>query len=256
MSEATRHLTAASWAALQADPASDRSLVEHVAAGCDECDQVIASQVDALDGELDRALLSLAPRAPQPLDEVGWQRLRKSLRPKAPVRRWFVAGAALAAMLSVFVARSVSTSPTSPTPASRPDGVKGSTGSQGPQLQLAAARKRSTDSFVRLDDGASLSAGSVLVFQATSTIEGPARVFLQRSSGAPLEVGVTALKAGTHELQTDTGLLGVTLDGEQGDVTVWVVVGETPFSAEAAISAIGSKGSADLGVAQVHVHVE
>lgn len=253
MSEATRHLTAASWAALQTDPASDRSLVEHVAAGCDECDQVIASQVDALDGELDRALLSLAPTAPQPLDEVGWQRLRKSLRAKSPTRRFFVVGAALAAMLSLFAARSLITAPAAD---SRPDGLKGSTGSQGPQLQLAAARKRSTDSFVRLDDGASLSAGSVLVFQATSTIEGPARVFLQRSNGAPLEVGVTALKAGTHELQTDTGLLGVTLDGEQGDVTVWVVVGETPFSAEAAISAIGSKGSADLGVAQVHVHVE
>jgi hypothetical protein len=69
-------------------------------------------------------------------------------------------------------------------------------------------------------------------------------------------VGQTALEAGTHELQTDTGILGVSLDGERGPVTVWVVVGEGPFSAADALHAIASHGSDALGVARVNVHVE
>jgi hypothetical protein len=132
----------------------------------------------------------------------------------------------------------------------------GMKGSRGPGLELTAARKRLDDGFARLDDGARLQKDAVLVFRANSTIEGPARVYLQRGNAAPVEVGETALRAGPQEIQTDTGLLGVTLEGEHGDVAVWVVVGEAPFTGDAALNAINSLGTPELGVARVRVQVE
>jgi hypothetical protein len=135
------------------------------------------------------------------------------------------------------------------------DGLKRS-GSLGPTLQLSAARRQPDQSFQRLDDGARLTSRSVLILRATSSIDGPARVYLQRASQAPVEVGEVALQAGTHELQTDAGLLGVTLDGERGAVKVWVVVGEVPFSGVLALEAISSQGSRELAAASVSVQVE
>jgi hypothetical protein len=252
----TRHLDARTWEALQADPKADPALFEHVASGCEQCDAVISSCVEPLDGALDAALLSLAPPSGEALDELGWMRLRKQLKPAQPTRggQPFFIVFALAATLAL-TAGAVFTSGSGSLHRG-PDGLKGSS-TTGPQLQLSAARKRgAADSFVRLDDGAQLEQGSVLVFQATSSIEGPARVFLQRAGAPPSEVGQTALEAGTHELQTETGILGVSLDGERGAVTVWVVVGEGPFSASDALRAIERHGSAALGVARVNVRVE
>ena len=55
------HLDAARWQALQEKP--DEALLAHVQEGCEVCDAFLES-LPGLDGEVDRALLSLVPRAP------------------------------------------------------------------------------------------------------------------------------------------------------------------------------------------------
>jgi hypothetical protein len=67
---------------------------------------------------------------------------------------------------------------------------------------------------------------------------------------------VVRVRAGLHELERDEGLLGVDLTGEAGPVTVWVVVGEVPMTAAAALAAVHSAGTPELAVARVRVLVE
>lgn len=247
MSEQSAHLTVETWKAMRAAPRDHQALLAHLEAGCDQCDEFLATQVDEFDGVTDQALLSLAPVSEAPLDELGWRRLNKRLaQPPRRTALWAMGALAAAALLTVggLALRHES------------GGWNGLKGSRGPALELAAARRKADNAFVRLDDGATLRNDSVLVFRATSTVDGPARVFLQRAHELPVEVGATELQAGTHELQNDTGLLGVTLEGEHGEVSVWVVAGETPFSRDAALSAIDSLGTPELGVARVKVHVE
>ncbi len=254
---AGQHLTTETWKAMLADPDAHAAMFEHVAAGCEVCDAVLAATTDALDGQVDRALLSLQPRLQtQPLDELAWARFRKanrtsSVAPAASSGR-FLAGlvVALAAALVAIV------SITPPTTSAAWNGLKGSSLTTGPALSLQTALRQKDNTFLRLDDGTRVSPSSVMVFRATSSIEGPARVFLQRGSATPVEVGQTAVRAGTFDLQNDTGLLGVTLEGEVGEVSVWVVVGETPFSQQAAVTAITSGVFNELGVARVRLTVE
>jgi hypothetical protein len=248
---AERHLDAASWRALLEAPRPDGPLLEHLAAGCEVCDAFLATHVDELDGAVDRALLRLGPVRLGELDEVGWMRLQRRLGAGAVRTRRRVIGAALAASLVVALGLSL----VRPGKGQGWDGLKRSA-SMGPTLQLSAALRHSDQAFVRLDDGARLSAGAVLVLRATSSIDGPARVFLERAGQAPIEVGQVAMRAGTHELQTEAGLLGVTLEGERGEVRVWVVVGEAPFSAETALEAIASPHGGDVVAASIRVQVD
>lgn len=250
---ATQHLDAATWRELLAAPDAHDALLEHMRQGCEVCDAFLASQVDDLDGAVDRALLGLSRGQDEqdeaaPLDEVGWQRLRRRLPGRSGgVRRLVGLAAAVSLAIGAGTLLGLPSTPSW-------DGTKG--GSSGPALEVAAAVQKRGDSFVRLDDGARLTRDAVLVFQATSTIEGPARLYLQRGQSAPVELGVTELEAGTHELRTDTGLLGVSLAGEQGQLSVWIVAAERPFSHEEAFRAIEAHGSPDLAAARVRVNVE
>jgi hypothetical protein len=245
------HLDGASWRALLSAERPDPALVEHLAAGCEACEAFLATRSDPLDGEVDRALLSVGPAREAPLDELAWRRFTRRQQAPALRRRRLVVGLALAAGLLVSLGVSLN----------RPgrdagwNGLKRSE-SMGPSLRLSAARRQSDQAFVRLDEGARVAPGSVLVLRATSSVDGPARVFLERAGQAPVEVGQSALKAGTHELLTDTGLLGVSLDSEQGAVRVWVVVGEGPFGTDSALQAIRGQGAPELAAASVLVRVE
>lgn len=244
----TTHLDAASFAALVKDPAAHRALLDHVAAGCDTCDDFLASHADGFDGVVDELLLSLAP-APAPVrDDLAWARLQRRLRGKPSTGRW-VAIAALAAGLALAVGVGVWRA--------KPDttdvGVKGAA---TPQLELQAAVRADDGHFQALADASRVHSKGVLVFRARSTVDGVARVFLQSGSGAPHELGVVRVRAGLHELERDDGLLGVDLTGEAGAVTVWVVVGEAPMTAAEALSAVHSHGTPELAVARVHVFVE
>lgn len=248
---AMEHLDAASWKALREHPETQERLLAHLADGCEVCDAFLSSHLDELDGEVDRVLLSLAPPPAAPLDELGWMKLRRRLSgPVGPTRRWAV-GVGLAAAVTVALG-AVLLGPRGPKMAW--DGIKGS--SRGPNLQVAAAVKQGDNAFVRLDDGARLGKDAVLVFRADSSVEGPARIYLQRGSTTPVEIGETEVRFGAHEIRTDTGLLGVSLGGEKGELSVWIVVGESPFSNESAIRAIEARGTVDLATARVMVNVE
>jgi hypothetical protein len=244
------HLTSETWKALLAEPKAHPGLFEHVQAGCDVCDAFLATTFDELDGAVDRALLSLRPQYPQPLDELGWMRLRKRLGLRSKSSRLIqVVGALAAALIAVVAFEAVQHRDTGW------NGLKGVT-SNAPSLSLQVALKQRDNTFLRLDEGSHVAPTSVMVFRATSSIDGPARVFLQRGESPAFEVGQTEVRAGTFDLQNDNGLLGVTLENEHGDISVWVVAGEGPFAQAAAIAAITAKTSNDLALARVRLHVE
>lgn len=247
----TTHLDEASWAALTADPAAHAALLEHLAQGCDACDAFLARRVDAFDGPVDALLLGLAP-APRPRDDVGWARLRRALGVPGrdgPRAAWpWVGGVAavLAAAVGVglWLAR--------PAPHASSDGLKGPA---APALELEAAVREVDGRFVRLSDGARVSASAVLVLRAQASVDGVARVFLEAAGGAPRELGVARVRAGLHPLERADGLLGVSLADEAGPVTVWVVMGEAPMTTTQALGALQSRGAPALAVARVHVVV-
>ena len=246
------HLDLASWKALRENPTAHGELMAHLAEGCETCDLFLATHVDEFDGVVDKTLLALSGEREAPLDEVGWRKLRRRLSANtAPTRRWAM-GAGLAAAITLTVG-ALYWAPHGPGPRKTWDGLKGAA---GPNLEVAAALRKGDNAFVRLDDGAHLTKSAVLVFQADSSLEGPARIYLQRGSSTPVEIGETALSSGKHEIRTDTGLLGVSLEGERGDLSVWIVVGESPFSNEAAIHAIEARGTSELATARVKVNVE
>ncbi|MEW6435445.1 MAG: hypothetical protein AB1730_28445 [Myxococcota bacterium] len=242
------HLDAARFAALLREPAAHDELLEHLAAGCDECDAFLATHADAFDGPVDALLFSLAPPAPPARDDLAWARLQRALRGPTPRhRRVAVVAVAAGVALAVGVAL------LRPHPPATDVGVKGP---GAPQLELSAAVRANEGRFEALADAARVSSHGVLVFRARSTVDGVARVFLQAGSGAPRELGVVRVRAGLHELERDDGLLGIDLSGEAGPVTVWLVVGESPMTAGEALSALQSHGTSELAVAQVHVFVE
>ncbi len=231
------HLDPARWQALLVTP--DPELLAHLEAGCDTCDDFLAS-LPGLDGEVDRALLAVAPRA-RSADELSWARFRR--RHRAP-RRLLIAAAAVAVLASVSWALFPTTEP--------PSGLKGS---GRPQLELRAAREAPGGALTLVDDGAQVPANAALVFQVRSNFAGPARFFVQRGARAPVELAQLGLVEGAQELEAgDDGLLGFSLRGERGPLQLWLVASESPISAEAALAAIQT--GAGEGVALGHVRVE
>lgn len=259
----TGHLDAARWAALQQQ--ADPELLAHLEAGCDECDAFLATvSSPALEGQVDALLLGLNAREPS-RDELAWARFKKrSAAPSAP-RRAAAALIALAAVavLTVSALRlrdAFDGSATGP-------GVKG--GSATPTLLLRAGMQ--SGSTVRaLDPGARVNGGT-LVFHVDSNVAGPARLFVQRGSAAPVELEQLGVTGGPQELLRDGpgSLLGFTLDGEHGALTFWLVAADVPFTTQQALDAIagaraGSAGTPDgereggapaLGVGKLEVDV-
>lgn len=239
----SEHLDAARWAALQTK--RDDALLAHLATGCDECDAFIAALPD--DGEVDRALLSLAPRPPS-TDELAWARFRRQDRRAPPSRKVVFAAAALVLLGVTALAFS---------PAEKNDvpytGVKG--GTHG-ELELRAALKSSGGVLTPVDDGAAVPSRAALVFQVRSTVAGPARLFIQRGDATPVELTQLGLVQGAQELENgEDGLLGFSLSGERGPVSVWLVAAEAPTSVETALEAIRLGGENGVVVAKVRVDV-
>jgi hypothetical protein len=244
----TRHLDGESWAKLQQQ--RDDELLAHVDAGCTQCDEFLATV--GLEGEVDRTLLSLAPRAPS-TDELAWARFRRAQqqagqRQGSPTRRVALAAAALVVLSAVGFALTRPARDDSPW-----DGLKGSD-SRG-RLELRAALKTGSGSLKPIADGAAVPSTAALVFQVRSSVSGPARLFIQRGDGAPTELTQVGLVQGAQELEQGEGLLGFSLSGERGPVWVWLVAAETPMSAQTALEAIRLGGEAGVVVAKLRVDV-
>jgi len=240
----SEHLDAARWAALQTK--RDDALLAHLATGCDACDAFIAALPD--DGEVDRVLLSLAPRAPS-TDELAWARFRRQDRRAPPPRKVVFAAAALV-LLGVTA---LAFSPSEKTDTPPYTGLKGSAHGE---LELRAALKSSGGVLTPVDDGAAVPSRAALVFQVRSTVAGPARLFIQRGDATPVELTQLGLVQGAQELENgEDGLLGFSLSGERGPVSVWLVAAEAPTSVETALEAIRLGGENGVVVAKVRVDV-
>lgn len=239
------HLDAARWAALQAT--RDDALLEHLASGCEACDAFLAALPGA-DGDIDRVLLSLAPRAPS-TDELAWARFRRRQQQPARRARVFAAAAALVAL----VAGGLLWRAEPPVPVDPWTGLKGS-GQDA--LELRAAVKGARGALTPIDDGQAVSSAAALVFQVRSPMAGPARLFIQRGDGLPVELTQLGLVQGAQELERgDEGLLGFSLAGERGPVSVWLVAAEVPMSVDTALDAIKAGGDAGVVVAKLRVDV-
>ena len=257
------HLDAQRWKALQEQ--RDDVLLAHLEQGCEVCDAFLES-VAGLDGEVDRALLALAPRPPS-TDELAWARLRRHQR----ARSWSRFAAAAAALVLIgagaWTMRPPSGSDASLSGATRNPGEPLSTGLKGSanaRLELRAALKSSNGKLTAVVDGAKVSSADALVFQVRSGVAGPARLYVQRGAAEPVELAQRGLGEGAQELEWDGAnesgepgehLSGFALSGERGPLTVWLVASATPSSAEAALAAIRVGGSEGLAVAHVRVNV-
>ncbi|HLL04759.1 MAG TPA: hypothetical protein VK539_29510 [Myxococcaceae bacterium] len=232
-----KHLDADTLRALTSrEPQAVAYFREHLASACDTCEEFLAQHpgTDALDGQVDALLLGLAPPKAAARDEVGWMRLRRRLRGGSPAGRWVAAATALAACLLgvVMVPRLLNPRPSIPD-TELYDGVKGSSRIS---LELAAVARGADGHLRRLDEGAPVPAEDVLLLRYHATEAGTALLFQQREGGEPELLGSFPLQAGTHDLQGPQGLAGVSLAGEAGTLTLWLV-GSTstpgePLSAE------------------------
>lgn len=254
-----KHLDANALRALAArQPEAVAYFREHLATPCDACEEFLAQQssTDGLDGQVDALLLSLAPRQEAPLDEVGWARLRRRLRTPSHITRWVGAAAALAAcLLAVVLVPRLVAPPPKP---SSWDGVKGLSRIA---LELAVVARSAQGELRRLDAGAQVSPEDVLLLRYHATEAGSALLFQQKEGATPELLGSFSLQAGTHDLQGPQGLAGVSLTGESGALTLWLVAaapGEELSAVEVQEALLGgsAQGNNPLSVARFDVFVQ
>ncbi|MFL5357900.1 hypothetical protein [Archangium sp.] len=219
-----RHLDAEALRALTAgEPETVTYFREHLAHPCEPCMDFLARTPGPglLDGQVDALLLHLAPaRLEEPrLDEVGFARVRRGLQRPSPWRK-VAAGVALAAGLAglVVLTRAQVQPPRGDTGIS--DGVKG-VGRLA--LELSVVAREPGGNLRRMDPGTTASERDVLVLRYHATEAGEALLFQRREGAEPELLGRFPLQAGTHELEGPQGLVGISLEGEAGTLTFWLV---------------------------------
>lgn len=220
-----RHLDAKALRALTAgEPEVVAYFREHLEHPCEPCMAFLAEVPGpgSLDGQVDTLLLGLAPpRQEEPrLDEVGLARVRRALRGPGPMRRRVGVALALAAGLAGLV---VLTRSQLQPPGREEDAWNGVKGMGRLALELSVVARGPDDSLRRMDPGTTASDDEVLVLRYHSTEAGEALLFQRRGGAAPELLGRFPLEAGTHELEGPQGLVGVSLEGESGPLSLWLV---------------------------------
>jgi hypothetical protein len=219
-----RHLDAEALRALTAgEPEAVAYFREHLSHPCEPCMDFLARTPGPglLDGQVDALLLHLAPaRQEEPrLDEVGFARVRRGLA--GPTRPWLkvAAGVALAAGLAGLVV--LTRAQVQPPGRTKDwDGVKG-VGRLA--LEMSVVAREPDGNLRRMDPGTTASDEDVLVLRYHATEAGEALLFQQREGAEPELLGRFPLQAGTHELEGPQGLVGISLEGEAGALTLWLV---------------------------------
>ncbi|WNG35786.1 hypothetical protein F0U61_20490 [Archangium violaceum] len=220
-----RHLDAEALRALTAgEPEAVTYFREHLSHPCEACMDFLAKTPGPglLDGQVDALLLHLAPaqqEEPQ-LDEVGYARVRRGLRGPAQPWRKAVAVVALAAGLAGLVVLTRSNAQLHGQQASEWNGVKGVSQLA---LELSVVAREPSGALRRMDPGTTASQQDVLVLRYHATEAGEALLFQQRGGAEPELLGRFPLQAGTHELEGPQGLVGISLEGESGPLTLWLV---------------------------------
>ncbi len=253
-----KHLDSHALSALAArDPEAVAYFREHLASPCDPCEEFLAqhSGPELLDGQVDALLLGLAPPKEAALDEVGWMRIKRRMRTPSHLGRWVgVAAAVAACLLAVVLVPRLITPPRE----QRWNGVKGS---GRIALELVAAVRSPDGQLRRLDPDATVAPEDVLLLRYHSTEAGSALLFQQVDKGTPELLGSFQLEAGTHDLEGPQGLTGVSLTGEQGLVTLWLVAspaGEelSPDIVQEALAGGTAQGDNPLSVSRFDVFVQ
>ena len=185
-------------------------------------------------------------------------RLRRRLRGGSHAGRWIAAATALAACLLGVVLVTRQRGPEGSETRGAWDGVKGASRIS---LEMAVVARSAEGALRRLDSGAAVPEADVLLLRYHATEAGTGLLF-QQSDGGPVELlGRFPLQAGTHDLQGPQGLAGVSLEGESGAMTLWLVgfpTGETPSPEEvrATLESGGTRGQDKLSIARFDVRVQ
>ncbi|NPD21850.1 MULTISPECIES: hypothetical protein [Corallococcus] len=239
-----RHLDATAMAELAGrDPAAVAWFREHLASPCEVCETFLATHADPLDGQTDALLLALAPERKTEAEVVPLRSPARARRFAPPPRRYlgWMAGAIAASVLMVVLVPLVK-GPTKE--ATEWTGVK------GPgriSLELAVVARSTDGALRRLDSGADVTSDEVLLLRYHATESGTALLYQQREQQAPELLGRFPLAAGTHDLEGPDGLAGVSLDSDEGRLSLALVAfapGE-PATEQDALAALAADGSPD-----------
>jgi hypothetical protein len=214
MSDTGRHLDARGWEALRRrEPEAVAYFATHLATPCDACERFLAMEPEddalGLEALADEALGEAAGPARE--DAVGWARLRRRLG--APRRAWLAGAAAAAAAVLALVALPQGEVP-APTPSQR---IKGTVPLV---LELAALAKLPDGQTPPVRDDTVLPPEAVVLLHYHAS-EAADALLLREAPGLPTQVlGRYALEPGTNPLREGADLAGVSLEGEQGPVTL------------------------------------
>jgi hypothetical protein len=102
-------------------------------------------------------------------------------------------------------------------------------------------------------------ARGALLFRARSPIDGQGTLIVQRELGRPEAMQKSlSVPAGLSDLRAPSGVAALTLEGERGALTVWLIVREGPTAPplEMALQAVESGGSRELAVGRFDVRVQ
>ncbi len=231
------HLTSERLQAVLDGRERDEELLAHLETECETCDAVLAG-ASALDAAVDVALLRLAP------PRIGTARpTPQPARRRTRLPRVFVPMAAAAALAAGVLWW--------PKPAD--DGLKGAP--LPPAIEFSAAVRARDGAFRPVGDREVVSSRETLVFRAQTSLAAEGLLLLQRGAARPEVLGAVHLTGGPQVLQGDDGLLGVSLEGEDGDVTLWLVAGTVAPSPAEAVAAIAFPAPA-LARVPVRVRVQ
>ncbi|NBD10827.1 MULTISPECIES: hypothetical protein [Corallococcus] len=216
------HLDASAMRDLANDEPTTRTyFARHLASPCEVCEAFLATHVDPLDGHTDALLLGLAPPSESTVGVPPWvpplaaPRTRRFAAP--PARYWgWMAGAVAASVLMVVL----SPGEQAPTPGVQGIGEKG-TGRIS--LELAVVARSLDGGLRRLDAGAVVARDEVLLLRYHATESGTALLYQQREHQPAELLGRFPLEAGTHDLEGPEGLTGVSLEADEGPLSLMLV---------------------------------
>jgi hypothetical protein len=243
------HLDAKSLEALlRREPEAMAHFQAHLANPCAACEQFLVDE-PRLDGVVDTLLLGLSPPAPAALDEVGFARLKRALRPARSSAGLAAAGLAAGLLIAVSVGQL--------RPGARDDDPVGLKGRIRIQLDLRGAVRGADGQVTRVDPDQLLAPSGVLLLRYHATEAGAGQLLVQRGNAPAEALGAFALEPGTHDLSVADEVKGFSLAGENGELTLWLVAtpGVEPPSLGLAkkVAAGVEPGSAAVG--RLHLRV-
>jgi len=243
-----RHLDDAAVRALEAKEAQAVAhFRDHLSRPCARCEEYLANapaRLWWLEAEADRLLhIHGALAMPAAGDTTGFRAVRRAMRARRMRKALAasIAGAVALAAALVLVLRV-------PRAAGPEDAFTGVKGQESGLLELSAAVVSRSGATSPVGPGGRAHAGDTLVLRYRAEQPGPAYLLKAGPDGQPRVLGRFALSAGTHDLADSGGVSGVSLEGEQGEVHLWLVQSAAPLADAAAADAVRHPANIAPGV--------